>query len=329
MAKIKITLACGPYDRTWPLASGQVQPEGVDLNYITLPPEELFWRMAVHGEFDASEFSLGAMSILLGRGDHRFVGIPVFPSRFFRHSSIFINSHSGIKDPEDLRGRRVGVPDYTMTANTWIRGFLEHDYGVKPTDLQWVTAGLNEPGRKQRVATKPIEGLQITHKETGTLSEMLDKGEIDALIGAREPDSFRKKSPNVARLFPNYREVETNYYQRTGIFPIMHIIVIKREIYEAHPWLAFSLYKAFAESKEICAKEMTMQSALKYMLPWLIPEMEETTQIMGEDYWPYGLDANRKTLEAFINYSAEQGLVESKFQVADLFSPETINIAKI
>ncbi len=329
MAKIKVTLACGAYDRTWPLASGQVQPEGVDLNYISLPPEELFWRMAVHGEFDASEFSLGAMSILIGRGDRSFVGIPIFPSRFFRHSSVFINSHSGIRRPEDLKGRRVGVPDYTMTANTWIRGFLEHDYGVKPTDLTWVTGGLNEPGRKQRVATKPIEGLQIINTETGTLSDMLDRGEIDALIGAREPNSFRGRSPNVTRLFPNYRDVETEYYRRTGIFPIMHLIVLKRDIYEENPWLAYSLLKAFTESKMICAKEMSVQSALRYMLPWMIPDLEETTRIMGDDYWPYGFDANRKTLEAFIGYSSEQGLIESPFKLEDMFAPETINVAKI
>jgi len=257
------------------------------------------------------------------------VGIPVFPSRFFRYSSIFINKNSGIKHPEDLKGKRVGVPDYTMTANTWIRGFLEHDYGVKPTDLQWVTGGLNESGRKQWVATKPIKGLQIIHTETGTLSEMLDKGENDALIGAREPNSFRNRSPNVTRLFPNYQEVETEYYQRTGIFPIMHLIVLKRGFYEENPWLAYSLYKAFAESKEICAREMSMQSALRYMLPWMIPELEETIRIMGEDYWPYGLDANRRTLEAFISYSTEQGLVESPFKLEDMFAPETINVAKI
>ena len=175
MSKLRITLACGPYDRTWALANGRVQPEGVELNYVALPPEELFWRMSVHGEFDASEFSLGAMSILLGRGDRRFVGIPVFPSRFFRHSSVFINANSGIKRPEDLKGKTVGVPDYTMTANTWIRGFLEHDYGVKPTDVEWITGGLNEPGRKQRVATKPIKGLKITNSDTGTLSDMIDR----------------------------------------------------------------------------------------------------------------------------------------------------------
>jgi 4,5-dihydroxyphthalate decarboxylase len=158
---------------------------------------------------------------------------------------------------------------------------------------------------------------------------MLDRGEIDALIGAREPNSFRKKSPNVTRLFPNYREVETKYYQRTGIFPIMHLIVLKRRIYEECPWLAYSLYKAFMESKEICTQEMSMQSALRYMLPWMIPELEETTRIMGEDYWPYGVNANRKTLEAFIGYSEEQGLIESPFKLEDLFAPETINVAKI
>jgi 4,5-dihydroxyphthalate decarboxylase len=329
LGKLKITLACGPYDRTWALSAGQVQPEGVDLNYIILPPEELFWRMAVHGEFDASEFSLGAMTVLLGRGDRRFVGIPVFPSRFFRHSSIFVNVHSGIKRPQDLKGRRVGVPDYTMTANTWIRGLLEHEYGVRPTDMQWFTGGLNEPGRKQRVATKPIQGLQVTHSDTCILSDMLDAGEIDAVIGAREPDSYRAGSPNVARLFPDYKPVEMDYYRRTGIFPIMHLVVLKRDIYESHPWLAYSLFKAFEESKKLCAEEMSKQSTLRYMLPWMIPELEETVRIMGDDYWPYGLEANRRTIETFIEYAVEQGMAESRFEVEDMFAPETVNVAKI
>ena len=329
MGKTKITLACGSYDRTWALQSGQVQLEGVDLNYIALPPEELFWRMAVHGEFDASEFSLGAMSILMGQGDNRFVGVPVFPSRFFRHSSIFINTNSGIEKPEDLKGLKVGVPDYTMTANTWIRGLLEHDYGVKPTDMKWYTAGLNEPGRKQRVKTPPIPGLSVTHSETAILSDMLNKGEIDLLIGAREPDCYRRGSPNVARLFPDYKPVERDYYKRTGIFPIMHLVVIKREIYEEQPWLAYSLYKAFVESKRRCVEEITKQSALRYMLPWLINEMEETKRFMGEDYWKYGFKDNQKVLQTFIDYSVEQGTVANRFNVEDYFAPETINVAKI
>jgi 4,5-dihydroxyphthalate decarboxylase len=285
--------------------------------------------MAVHSEFDASEFSLGAMAVLLGRGDRRFVGIPVFPSRFFRHSSIFINVNSGIERPEDLKGKNVGTPDYTMTANTWIRGFLQHDYGVKPTDVNWYTGGLNEPGRKQRVETKPIKGLKVMTSDVWTLSELLEKGEIDALIGAREPNCYREGSSNVARLFKDYKVEEIDYYRRTGIFPIMHLVVIKREVYEQNPWLAYSLYKAFAESKRICMYEMSMQSALRYMLPWMIPEREETVDIMGDDYWPYGIEANRRTLESFIKYSNEQGLVESVFAVEDLFAPETVDTARI
>ena len=329
MSSLRVTLGCGPYDRTWALASGRVRPEGVDLNYVTLQPEELFWRMAVHGEFDASEFSLGAATIFLGMGDRRFVGVPVFPSRYFRHSSVYIYTRSGIARPEDLRGKRVGVPDYTMTANTWIRGFLQHDYGVEPRDIHWFTGGLNEPGRKQRVETPPIPGLDVTHSDKFILSEMLDRGEIDALIGAREPDSFRRGSTNVVRLFPDYRKVEVNYYRRTGIFPIMHLVVIRRDVYEANRWLAYSLYKAFEESRRICAEEMSVQSALRYMLPWMIPELEETRRIMGEDYWPYGLEANRKVIETFIAYSAEQGLIERPFKVEELFAPETIDTAKI
>jgi 4,5-dihydroxyphthalate decarboxylase len=329
MSKLNITLACGSYDRTWALESGRVQPEGINLNYIPLQPEEIFWRMMVHGEFDASEFSLGAMSILIGQGDRRFVGIPVFTSRFFRHSSVFVNVESKISCPEELKGKKVGVPDYTMTANTWIRGFLQHDYNVKPTDIKWISGGLNEPGRKQRIATKPVQGLELTQTNEGTLSEMLENGEIDALIGAREPDCFRNGSTKVSRLFPDYKKVEVEYYRRTGVFPIMHLVVIKREIFEEHPWIAYSLYKVFDLSKKICAQEMSMQSALRYMLPWMIPELEETIHVLGEDYWSYGFEKNRKVIKTFIEYQVEQGLVESAYKAEEIFAPETIDIARI
>jgi 4,5-dihydroxyphthalate decarboxylase len=329
MGKLRITLGCGRYDRTWPMIEGRVVPEGVDLNYVVMDPEELFWRMAKHQEFDVSEFSLGAYVIMLSRGECSLVGIPVFPSRFFRHSCIYIHVGSGIGKPEDLRGKRVGVPDYTMTANVWIRGMLEHDFGVKPTAMKWFTGGLNEPGRKQRVATRPIEGLSITHLEDRVLSEMLDRGEIDALVGAREPDCYHRGSKNVARLWPNYPEIERDYYRRTGIFPIMHPIVIRRDVYEKNRWLAQSLFKAFMESKTICQRELASQSTLKCMLPWLIRELEDTVQLMGKDYWPYGLEPNRKTLETFIAYCVEQGLAESPVRVEDLFAPETLDTARI
>jgi 4,5-dihydroxyphthalate decarboxylase len=329
MDKLRMTLACGRYDRTLALQDGRVVPEGVELNYIAMDPEEMFWRMARYGEFDVSEFSLAAYTILLSQGDRRFVGIPAFPSRFFRHSCIYIHLTSGIKKPEDLRGKRVGVPDYTMTACVWIRGMLEHDFGVKPTDIQWVTGGLNEPGRKQRISTKPISGLTVHLSGNSTLNDMLEKGEIDALIGAREPRCFRNGSAKVARLWPDYKETEREYFKRTGIFPIMHTIVIRRDVYEKNRWLAQSLFKAFIKSKEMCLQEMANQSTLKCTLPWMIWEMEQTVRLMGDDFWPYGIETNRRTLETFVAYCREQGLMESRVEVSDLFAPETSDPSRI
>lgn len=329
VSRIKLTLACGRYDRTMPLLEGRVVPEGLELNYLPMAPEEIFWRMEIHHEFDASEFSLGNYSILTSRGDRQFVAIPIFPSRFFRHSSIFINVRSGIQRPEGLRGKRIGTPDYTMTANIWIRGFLQHDYGVRFSDLQWFTGGLNQPGRKPRIAVKQKEGLSISDIGENTLSNMLDCGEIDAVIGAREPDCYLKESPNISRLWPDYRVVEEDYFRRTGIFPIMHIVVIRRDIYEQHRWVAQSLYKAFLQSKEICGQEMLNRTTLRYMLPWVNEEIENTAKLMGKDFWPYGLEPNRKLLETFISYALEQGLLESAIKTEDLFAKETFESFRI
>ncbi len=329
MARLKLTLACGRNDRTFPLLQGRVMPEGIDLNCLTMEPEEIFWRMEMHNEFDASEFPLANYSILISRRDRRFIAIPAFPSRFFRHSTVFINVKSGIKKPEDLRGKRIGTPDYTMSAGIWIRGFLQHDYGVRFDDVTWFVGGMNQPGRKQRLNAKPTEGLSITDIGNKTLSEMLEQGEIDAVVGAREPDCFRRGSPNVTRLWPNCRAIEEDYFSRTGIFPIMHLVVIRREIYEQHRWVAQSLYKAFLQSKNMSAEEMSNQSTLRYMLPWINAEVENTTKLMGKDFWPYGLEANRKALGAFIAYLEEQALLESPLKVEELFAKETLETFRI
>jgi len=329
MSRINLALACGRYDRTMPLIEGRVAPEGIGLNYLPMAPEEIFWRMEIHNEFDASEFSLGNYSILTSRGDRRFIAIPVFPSRFFRHSSIFINVRCGIQKPGDLRGKRIGTPDYTMTANVWIRGFLQHDYGIRFSDVQWFAGGLNQPGRKPRIAVKPMEGLSIRDIGENTLSKMLEDGEIDAVMGAREPDCYLKGSPNVSRLWPDYHVVEEDYFRRTGIFPIMHIVVIRRDIYEHHPWVAQSLYKAFVQSKELCAREMLNRTTLRYMLPWINEEIEKTVKLMGEDFWPYGLESNRRLLDSFITYASEQGLLESAIRSEDLFAKETLETFRV
>ena len=330
MAKLHLTLACGDYDRTRALSEGVVQPEGIDLNYLRIEPEELFWRMAQYGEFDSSEFSLAAHGIMMASGEDRFIAIPVFPSKSFRHSAVLINLSAGISKPEDLKGKRLGVPDYTMTASVWQRGILQHEYGVHPTDCRWFTGGLDEPGRKQRVATDPIRHLDIQEiRVPKTLGMMLAEGEIDCLLGARAPRCFRERDPRVGRLWPNFKDVEKDYYRSTGVFPIMHTVVIKRSIYERHPWVAQSLFKAFDEALGTCIRQMTSLGALRYTLPWLIDHVQEAREALGEDFWAYGLEPNRKSVETLMQYLFEQGLARGVTPAEGLFARETLRQAKV
>ena len=330
MGKLNISLACGTYDRTKPLIDGKVIPEGIELNYLELEPEELFWRMSQYGEFDASEYSLSEYFALRDRGDDRFIGIPVFPSRMFRHSGVFINTEAGIEKAEDLKGKRIGVADYTMTAAVWIRGFFQHDYGVKPTDAKWFTGGLNSPGRKQRLKMDWPTELEIN--DIGgekTLSDMLEQGEIDALIGARQPKSYDTGSPRVAPLWQDYPVVEKAYFERTGLFPIMHLIVVKKEIYDAHPWMAASLYKAFVEAKTLCQASIYKLVTLTYMVPWVEKLYLDVVDLMSHDYWAYGYASNRKTLEAFAQYAFEQRIVSKQIDPEDFFCPSTVTMHTI
>jgi len=330
MSGLKLNFSCGLYDRTQPLFDGRVKPEGIDLNYIPLEPEELFWRMAQYSEFDVSEFSLAAFNILHGQGDKRFIGIPVFPSRMFRHSAIFINTKSGIKKPEDLRGKRVGVPDYTMTAPVWIRGLLEHEYGVKATEMNWLIGGLNKPGRKQRVRVdwpKELKMEDIGNERT--LSNMLAAGEIDALIGARQPQCFDDGVANVEPLWKNAHEAELEYYKKTKLFPIMHLIVIKRSIYEQNPWVAVSLYKAFQQAKEMVQKSIYTLAAARYMIPGVEKLYKRITEVMGEDYWSYGYNANKHVLDTFNSYAKEQFMIPNTFDTKELFCPSVLSMHTI
>lgn len=332
MEKLYLTMACGNYDRTQALQDGTVQPEGIRLNYIPLQSEEIFWRMCNHQEFDASEMSLSNYISMLTQGNCPFVAIPVFPSRFFRHSCVFINVGSGIQRPEDLKGKKVSVPEYSITAAVWVRGFLKDDYGVRVQDIQWFVGGQEEPGRKDRMVLHLPPEIRVSRiPPDKTLNGMLESGEIDALISARIPSCFVKGSPKVRRLFPNYREVEVDYYKRTKIFPIMHVLVIRKEIYDRHPWAALSLYKAFCQAKDLAIQGMNVPSnSLAYTLPWLRVEMEELKAIFGPDWWPYGIEPNRHTLETLIRYMREQGLIEKlMMKVEDLFAPNVIGEFKI
>ena len=312
MGKVHLTVACWEYDRTRPLQDGTVRVEGVELTYLPLHVEETFWRMLRYQDFDAAELSMSSYLMAREKGSPRLIAIPVFPSRFFRHSFIFINTDSGIEQPKDLVGKKVGVPEYQITAAVWIRGILQHEYGVAPEKMKWFTGGTEDPGREEKL--KPDLPKNIDVQWIGpdrTLSSMLERGEIDALICAHIPSPFVRRSPKVRRLFPNFREVERDYYRRTKIFPIMHTVALREELYEKYPWVAQSLCKAFFEAKRVCEETMYKYSALKYMLPWSIAEMEEERELAGGDMWPYGLEPNRKVLETLIHYSHEQGLIKT------------------
>jgi 4,5-dihydroxyphthalate decarboxylase len=329
MSNFRLTLACEDYDRTRPLKEGVVKPEGIDVNYLVMPVEEIFWRMMKYEEFDASELSMGAFLTAAARGRRPFVAIPVFPSRTFRHRCIFVNAGSGIERVEDLRGKRMGVPEYSMTAAVWLRGMFEHEYGVTPKDIHWVQAGEEHPGRKDRVDFDMPGGVSLESRPEATLNVMIESGEIDAMMSPRMPTCFLEGSPQVKRLFPNYREAETDYFKKTGLFPIMHVIVIKRVLYENAPWMAQTLYKAFCAAKEICLRELYDTNVLRVSLPWTSAAYEETRDLMTADFWPYGLEPNRKNLETLHGYLFEQGLIKQKLNLDELFARETAEAFKI
>jgi len=324
MTALRLVFAGGDYDRTRALADGTIRPEGIDLIYVPLVPEEIFWRMLQYQDFDVSELSMSAYITLTARGECPFVAIPAFLSRTFRHGCIFINADAGIREPADLKGKRIGVPDYHMTAALWIRGMLQHEYGVAAADVEWLQGGMQEPGRKERVELHLPPSIRL--QEIGpdqTLDAMLVAGEIDAVIGARMPLSFVRGDPRVKRLFPDYKAAERAYFEKTGFFPIMHAVAFKRALYEEHPWAAQNLMKALEASKRLALELAYDFNALRYTLPWLIPDLEETMRIMGADPWPYGIDANRAALEAMCQYAQEQGLTERRVAVEELFAPNT------
>jgi 4,5-dihydroxyphthalate decarboxylase len=329
MGNIQLTLACEDYDRTRPIKDRRIKPEGIELNYLVMSVEEIFWRMMKYEEFDISELSMGAFLTAAARGRRPFVAIPVFPSRTFRHRCIFINTASGIRGPEELRGKRMGVPEYSMTAAVWLRGLFQHEYGIPPSEIHWIQAGEEQPGRKDRVDFEMPPGVRLESKNDQTLNEMIASGEIDAMMSPRMPSCFLEGAPNVRRLFPNYRQAEMKYFAKTGLFPIMHVIVIKRAIYEKDPWVAQTLYKAFCAAKDLCMRELYDTNILRVSLPWTSAEYEDTCDLMTADYWPYGLTSNRKNLETLHGYLYEQGLIKQRLHLDELFARETLEAFKI
>jgi 4,5-dihydroxyphthalate decarboxylase len=330
MSKLRLTLACWDYDRTRALADGRVSPEGIDVNFLPLHVEETFFRMLRNWEFDVAEMSLSSYCVSLMREDPAFIAIPVFPSRFFRHSCIFVSARSGIREPKALIGKRVGVPEYQMTAPVWIRGILADEYGVDPASVTYFTGGEEEPGRDEKLKLNLPDRFKVQPiGPEQTLSAMLADGEIDALHTARTPSTFYSRPDDVRRLFPDFVVTEKDYFRRTGLFPIMHVVAIRRSVYEANRWIAQSLFKAFQQAQALTYNNLAVTSAMTTMLPWQVAAVEEARAELGDDWWPYGVARNRAVLDTFLRYHHEQGLSARRLSVEELFAPETFEAFKI
>lgn len=320
MGDLRLSMACGFYDRTYALATGAVKPEGIDLTYLPMEPHESFFRMSHWDEFDVCEMGMSQYIYELSRDNPRWIALPAFPSRVFRHHDIFINTNSGVTKPEDLKGKRVGLIRYHMTAAVWMRGMMSDEYGVKPADMNWIKARYDSPGLVRGVFEFELpEGLQIDFREDKTLEDLLIDGEIDAMFGFCPLPSFLAGNPNVQRLFPNARQVELDYYRKTHIHPMMHTVVMKREIYDANPWIAQSLLRAFEESKRVLYRQMLNTGFYFNILPFAPLDHEEAEREFGKDFFPYGVRPNRPSLDAFTRYMAEQGLAKRHVTVEELF----------
>jgi 4,5-dihydroxyphthalate decarboxylase len=330
MPKLDLSIAVGDYDRVRPLIDGAVGIDGVAPLFMTLEPEEVFFRAFRHAEFDIAELSLSSFTVRTARGDNPYVGVPVFLSRAFRHSGIYVRTDRGIRAPADLKGRKVGLAEYQLTANVWIRAFLDDDFGLTPASVEWVRGGIEEPGRPEKIAIRLPADVRLTDAPPGrSLSEMLLAGEIDALIGPRTPSAMAVPGSNVGWLFPDPRAAAIDSYRRTGNFPIMHLIGVRRTLVERHPWLPAAVLKAFERAKAVAFARLADTSASKVMLPFLDQQLTEAQALLGPDPWPYGVEANRRCLEYFLAQHHRQGLSDRLVPLSDLFPPSTFETARI
>jgi 4,5-dihydroxyphthalate decarboxylase len=322
MAKVELTLAVSDYDHVRDLTSGRIRPKGIDLTCLGLTIEEIFYRFTTYQEWDVSEMSFAKYLSLKSRGDKSLTAIPVFPSRVLRQSAIYLRTEAGIAGPQDLAGRKVGIPEWAQTAGIYARGWLMHQVGLDLADVTWCQAGVNQPGRIEKVPLDLPAGLGYQSYPERSLSEMLLAGDIDAAITAHPPDCFKQGDPRVARLFPDYRPVEEAYWRETGILPIMHVIAIRTAALDGRPWIAMNLFKAFEEAKQASVARAHEITASRFPIPWCYHDAARAGALFGDDYWPYGIEPNRTTLEAFLQFGFEQGISRSNVKVEDLFAKE-------
>jgi len=324
MAKLTLTLACTASDRTRPILDGRVEIAGVDIIALPGEPEDIFRRALRDQAFDLSELSMSSHITTTARGDSAYIGVPVFPSRAFRHSGVFVNSAAGISVPEDLKGRRIGLPEYQQTAALWMRGILAEHHGVAPTDVEWVVGSQEVAGGTERVPVTLPDHIRMRRiGPADTLNNLLASGELDALITPRPPSSFLS-GDGVVRLWPDYQSAEADFYRTTGFFPIMHCVALRRDLAEAHPWLALEVFRAFSKAKAIALDEVQRNNFLRVSLPWIAAHYEETASLMGTDPWPYGFQSNKAEIETMIRFAQADGLISEAFAPEALFHKSTL-----
>ena len=323
MSKLRLSVAVGNYDRVRPLMDGAIQIDGVDPVFMNLPPEEIFFRAFRNVDFDICELSMSSFTVKTAERNCPYIGIPAFVSRAFRHNSIYVR-RDRVKSPADLKGRRVGLPEYQLTACVWARIILEDDHGVRPSDVLWVRGGIEHPGRPEKIAIAlPADVRMEDAPSDVTISQLLERGEIDGFIAPRAPTLAGKMNPNIGWLFPDPVAAGRDYFKRTGVFPIMHVTGIRRELVEAHPWLPAAVFKAFEQAKASCLAALEDTAASKVTLPFVEEQLRAARQFMGHDFWSYGLAPNRKELETFLRHHHAQGLSSRLVSPEELFHPST------
>ena len=319
MADIRLSLAISDYDHVRDLTSGKVKAPGIEITHVDLPVEDIFARFTDYREWEVSEMSMARFVSLISQGDTNITGIPVFPSRFFRQHAIYVTADSPLRAPEELAGKRVGIPEWVQTAIVYVRAWLAHDVGIPLAGIEWIRAGINRPGRESQVKGKLPEGIPYTEIADRSLMEMLLAGDLDAVICAHPPDLFQARDPRIRRLIEDFMPVEEAYWRRHRIFPMMHTVAIRKDAYDAHPWIGPSLYRAFVEAKERSLVRALDGNICRYPIPWAFAHAERARDTFGDDFWPYGVEANRATLEAFVRFCDEQGVTHRAVTVDELY----------
>jgi len=329
MANIHLSVALSDYDHFRDFTGGKIKAEGIDITHIDLPVEEIFSRFTKYREWHVSEMSMAKYISLISQGDRSITAIPVFPSRFFRQHAFYVATDRPFERAADLAGKKVGIPNWVQTACVYTRAWLVHQIGIPLNAIDWYQAAVNVSGHVDEVQPKLPDGVRYTPVAGRSLTDMLIAGDLDAIISARPPRLFEQGDPRIRRMFPNYRQVEEDYWKQTGIFPIMHTVALRRDVVDAHPWIGMNLFKAFEEAKQRSITRALDGNICRFPIPWTFDYAEQSQRMFGKDFWPYGVEANRTTLEAFCQYAFEQGVAHRRVSIDELYPPSVHSLFEI